>query len=81
MSRRCGKLLLLAVLACALSSLPSAVDAHASLLTPNSRNVFYFTTSGSGVGRGIGEWYSTAGNGLGPRPFLPVGYPGELLLS
>jgi len=80
MSRRCGNLLLLAVVACALSSLPSAVDAHASLVTPTSRNLFYFTTLGSGPGQGIGEWYANAGNGLGPRPFLPVGFPGELLI-
>jgi hypothetical protein len=74
-----SKLLLLALVACTLGSLPSAVNAHASLTTPESRNVRYFTSSGGLPGQGLGAWYANGGNGLGPQPFRPAGNPGERL--
>lgn len=64
----------------------AAVDAHASLTEPRSRNVAYFTTPGVGPGQNFGEWWANNGNGLGPKisatDFLrPAGNPGESLLQ
>jgi hypothetical protein len=72
MPGRFGNLVLLALAACILCSLPSAVDAHAALLAPTSRNEVYFTSIGS-------AWTSNAGNGVGGG--LRMGFPGESLFE
>jgi hypothetical protein len=69
MSGRFGSMVLLALAACLLGSLPSAVDAHAALLTPTSRNEAFWP----------GQWISNAGNGLGGG--RPAGFPGELFVA
>jgi hypothetical protein len=73
MSGRFGNLVLLALAACILCSFPSAVDAHAALLAPMSRNEVCFTSIGS-------AWTSNAGNG-GVGGGLRMGFPGESLFE
>lgn len=72
MLRRCGKLLLLAVLACALSNLSSAFDAHASLVTPTSR-IACFTTAGSGPAAVDPAAASTAAADVAPAATVVIG--------